>query len=329
MAFDGTDVNAGILGTVAARYEDTYATRATGNTGYPIGVIKTATFRRIDDYITQGGIRDSREAYGFYNHRYHYEALTEGQIQDILPFFMALGKISTTGASAPYTHDIDILRGDTGGTAEYLPSWTLEGRYHSDSDTDITLLGCTVNDWTFTFPVDDAATFSLNWIAKEKGAQLANVSGATDDVFAPPIVDILIDDDAATYNGGTSVKGVNNLTISGSNSLDIHYDHGAKTIRQPYMGNVKDTLTGSLDRKYIDTDLTALVDGSVFSMKIEMDRNATSDYIDVFIDGCYITNAAILNMTDGSAIDNTPIDFTFTSIRVDGKNSNAEYETVT
>lgn len=327
MVLDGNDVASGNIATIGVKQESTFGTFIAS----PIwlGIVKEFTSKRASTIIPLGGIRDSRRSADFKEIGYHYEGVLGGELQNLLPLYMALGKISSTPGT-PNTHAVNIARGETGGSLIYLPAFSVHAQFlnwdGSSADEMIGLKGMTVRSATFRFPLNEVATFSLNYVAQDiQESGITSPTPATDAQYASYNSDLLLDNDSSTYSSGDDVDGLNSVEISIDNNLTIAHDFNSLVIRRPYMGSVRDSITTRIDRKYIDTDLTALADGTPFSYELQCIRTAGTDYIYITGEICYIPDLE-RTMNIDNAIENTPIEVKTGKLSVSAKDGNASYE---
>ena len=321
-AFDATDLFN--LGWIAARQESTYGTRNGAGTTRWVGIAQSAVMRRVPKLIPLGGIRDSRigAGAGHLEVRTMEEVELIGQIQNAWPFYAALGKISTTGVN-PYTHAITILRSATGGTDTYLPAFTMEALYQKTTPTQVSVLGSVAKTLTCNFPIDDIAKFTLNMAGQAEGSAS---TAPTENILAPYgayNTDIQIDSVNGTFTSGASVKGLNSVDMTIDNNLKIEGEFNTKLIRRSYQGNLRDGISGTINRKYLDSDLIALADGTPFSMQVQMTRGA-NDYIYLTLQNC-IADPLERTMNYENQVENTPLRFFANSIQVDAKDANSAY----
>ncbi len=325
MTFDGTNVASGLIAEIGAKEQAAWGTFLAAPVW--LGIVNNFTMSRVSQIVPLGGIRDSRVSSAKMELGYHYEGVIEGQIQNAMPFYMALGGISTT---ATYDHAITIARAAVAGTLTYLPCFSIHAAFYnwdgSTADELIGLEGLTVNSATFRYPLNEPATFSLNYIAADIDTSSSTVP--TESALAAYHsynTDVIIDSDAATFSSGDDIVGLNAIEFTIDNNLTISHDFNTATIRRPYMGSLRNGLSARLDRKYIDTDLTALADGTPFSLRIESTRTASTDLIHLTLNGCYI-NKLERTMNIENAIENTPIDIDVSTAQVDAVDAVPSYE---
>lgn len=328
MTFDGNNVGSAQIATVGVKKETTFGTFA----GSPrwLGVVKIYRPRRIPNLEVIGGIRDSRRGIGMVELGYQYECVIEGELQNLMPLYMALGKIDTSGAVPPYTHSVNMIRGETGGIENYLPSFSLHAQIlnwdGAAADEMIGLNGATVSSLNLNIPLAGLARYTLNLIAKDiQTTSITSPTEATDAQFGSYNTDLEIDNDSAVFDSGDSVKGLNSLDITMDNSLDVSGEFNSTTIRRPYMGDLRNSISAKIDRKYIDVDLTTLADGTPFSFQSKFVRNAASDYIHLKGEYCY-AGPVERNIDLANAIANTPLDVHLQKLSVSAKDGTADYE---
>jgi hypothetical protein len=327
MVFDGTNVASGNLATLGVKEESAWA----NFTASPIwmGIVKNFTHKQVPSIVPLGGIRDSRRAVDMKMLGYHYEGVIEGELQNCMPLYMALGLISTTPGT-PNTHAINIARGETGGALNYLPSFSVHAQHlnwdGTSADELVGLKGLTVGSATFRFPLNEVATFSLNYIAQEK--QVASVTAPTESSLAQYTsynTDLLVDNDSSTYSSGDDVDGLDSLEWTIDNGLKFYHEFNSALIRQPFMGSVREGITARINRKYVDTDLTALADGTPFSWQLQCIRTASTDYIYITGEYCYISSLE-RTMNIDNAIENTPVEVKMAKVSVAAKDAISSYE---
>ncbi len=322
MTFEGADLFN--LGWVGARLETSFGSRAAGNTTRWIGVVKNSVPRRVPTLERLGGIRDSRytSGNGQLELNAHYEYEVGGNIQNPWIFYAALGLINSAG-SAPTTHTITAHRGATGLSALYLPSFTMENLYEKTSNTQVSMLGSTADSLACTFPTDGISTFTLAMIAKSRGSAVTAPTESELDPMGGYNTEILIDADAATYSSGESVVGTESVDLTFGNNLDITPAMNAKTILQPFPGLI--TIASSILRKYLDSDLVALADGTPFSMRIDQERDASNDYIQILLENIIPAESEeTLNLDN--PVQKNSLNFIPGKITITAKDGNTSYE---
>jgi len=325
MTFDGANVYTGLLGTLGVRKESTYGTWNSGGTTRCLGIPRKTMLTRIANVVPLGGIRDSRVPFGQKQLGYHYEGSIELELQNALPLVMGMGVVSSTVAPAPYTHTITILRAATGGTASYLPSYTLCQIYQGSSDVNVEALGLTAKGLTVSCELGALAKATIPFIAKDLGSDSIDApTEETNDSYGSYNTKLLVDNSHATYTSGTECKGLKKIELSMDNALEILGDFNQSTIRQPVPGSLKSGLKTRVERRYVDGDFLAMVGDTEFSMQLQFIRNAVSDYIYVTFNNCLIPSAG-RTFDDAEPIANTPIDINVSGITATATDANSSY----
>jgi len=287
MAFDGTDIKTGMISELGVRKETTFGSRNGAGTTVKMGDESSATFTRRSIQRAVGGIRKARQPRRYYEVGSYYEGeIPDLELLDVLPLYMALGKIATTGpVGGVYTHTVSPTGDD--GTSAYLPSWTLEGKYFSTTPTAIELLGLTVR--TLTLRIDLAEPLvkaSMTYVARELGSTVSSPAEKTDIPYNYAVSDLKIDSDSATYVAGVSIGDKVSFNLSYDNAFEPVMDWNSGLMRQPFPGSLRDNLTGTLIRRYMDDDVVGLVGNTEFSMQLEMIRTADEDEIKIKLEHC-------------------------------------------
>ena len=324
MAFEGTDLFN--LGWVGARQESTFGSRNGGGTTRWVGIVDEANYRRVPKLIPLGGYRDGRVGVGQGHKevRYQYEVDVTGQLQNVWPLYATLGKISSSGGGAPYTHAVSILRGDPGGTDSYLPSFTIEALYKKSSDTAKSILGCTAKTLSLSLPEGDVAKFTANFVGQSAGSTVTAPTEDTLDPYGSYNTDILIDSSNGTYTSGSSVKGLASVDINFDNALSITGEFNSMMIRRPYWGSMRDGISATIKRRYVDDDLLALADGTPFSLQAQCVRTAGSDYIDITCNNI-VVDPASWTQNRQNQVENTELRVLINSISISAKDANSAY----
>ena len=290
MAYDGDDLKGGAISTLGVRKESTYGTRDGGGTTVKIGDEASATFHRANISPGVGGIRAKRQVRRYYEIGSYYDGeISDIDLLDVLPLYAALGKISTTGPiGAVYTHTVSPAGDD--GTSAYLPSYTLEGQYVSTTPTSVELLGMVVRTLNLRVDIaDPLVKATISYISKSLSTTISAPAEKTDIPYNIVHATLKIDDDAAVYSSGVEIKDIKSFNFSYDNALPdatsiMEWTTGL--IRQPFPETLRDNITGTIIRRYVDDDVADLIGNTEFSMMLELVRTAGEDEIKIQMDHC-------------------------------------------
>lgn len=161
----------GFNNTVSVGKETTYGTKAT--TFKQVGIVEEFSVeegnntdvarslgKRAPHSLRQGGLST--------------EFSMSLRVQNPEPFLMGLGKVVTTGASAPYTHTISLAQ-----EADAPPSFTIQANDKGINEAD-NFLGCKVDTMTLSASAQEALMVELEGMAQKSEAEASPATVALD-----------------------------------------------------------------------------------------------------------------------------------------------------
>jgi len=199
----------GFNNTVAVGKETTYGTKAT--TFKQIGIIEEFSVEESNNTDVARSL-GKRGAHSLRQGGIQTEFSMSLRVQNPEPFFMGLGKVTTTGASSPYTHTITLAQ-----EADAPPSFTIQANDKGIGEAE-NLLGCKIDTMTISASAQEALMVELEGMAQKSVEELSPAVTALD--LATPYFTFF---EGALSIDGTLYPAVTEFEVEVSNNLEARF----------------------------------------------------------------------------------------------------------
>lgn len=220
------------------------------------------------------------------------ESSTTLLLQNPLPFYYALGKVSKTGAANAWVHTITSV-----GRCEELPTFTAnENICVSGTPYIVNYLGTKVDTLTISGSAGEAVEVELDLISQNYNDSTAVAASSYNDSLNEPLTFA----DGVVSIGGSAAGNVKEFEVEIANNLEALYTiskgNGASMINE----GIQD-ITGSITFALTNTtELARFRTGAEFAVKLKFDDPTTpANYFEIDLTGGVYDTSSIGADADG------------------------------